>query len=547
MTTWLRNLLKRTSRKASTRRPARPGLETLEERWTPAVTNHGGALLSNVHAQALYYGSDWGTSSTYSAQANQLDGFLKYTVQSPYMYMLNKAGYGSADPGQTFWGSINKSAFLEDSTIRANLQSWISAGAVGAPDANRLYVVFVEDNVAVQNDSSWDSSASRYDNSIQDFLGYHGAFAGRDALGRAADIHYAVIAYPRGGVGNAGLSWLSDFNSMTVTASHELAEAVTDPNINYRALTWYDDTNNGEVGDLCNASTVYLGGYAVQRIVDKNDQAMTPWSVGPARPVNFVLMNTGYLWESTSSGWILVASNVTSVSDQGIDNHGVAMADYLTTSGNAYEYHDGASSSVFLWGNAVQAKAGQGVSYVLFSNGTLDEYHDATSTWTYVCNGSIQSKDAGTDWYGVNCVDMVLSGGNSWMHSDTDGWHFLTWDTRQLSAGQQGLTALVDTSGNAYYYSEGSNSFTYLTSGVNKVTTGYDAWGHWTVGVITYNAAAYLYTPESNSWTYLAGGVAQMSKEQLGVLDMVFGGSDASSFGLSGRHTLVSSGAVAVA
>jgi hypothetical protein len=542
----------RASDKSAQRRTVRLGLETLESRVVPTVTYHGGAVLQNVEVQGVYYGSDWSGNAAYSTQRGQLDGFLQFIVKSGYTsQMLNNAygtGAGSFSSGYTNPATLDKTQYLTDSAIRNFLRAGIGNGWLQQPDANRLYVVFVEDNVAVQDDSFWDSARGRYDNSVQDFLGYHGAFAGSNGQ----DIHYAVIAYPGGSihlssgtVANAGLSWLSSFNDMTEVASHELAEAITDPNVNYKTLGWYDDQLNGEVGDLCNAQMVYAAGYAVQRIVDRNDQPMTPWSAGTDRPVNFVLMNNHQLLEFSSSGTSVVASNVASVSDQGIDNYGRAMVDFITTSGSAYEFHD-RSGPVFLWNNAVQARAGQGVSYVLFSNGYLDEYHDATATWTYVYNGGIQSIDAGTDKYLVNSVDMVLSGGNAWMYSDTDGWHFLMGNVWQVSAGQEGLSALLDTYGNAYVYNEWTGSPTWLTSGARQVTTGYDTSGDWTVGVVLTNGAASLYH-ENGTWSYLASGVAQMSKENLGVIDVLFSSGSASDFDTSGQHSLVSSGAVAVA
>jgi hypothetical protein len=554
--TWFRQFRKQLAVGTSRSRPARlePSLarlrvEALEAREVPTVTFHGGAVLQNVEVQGLYYGSDWSTSS-YSTQRSQLDGFLQYIVQSGYTSaMLTSAygtGIGSASSGQTYAATLDKSQFLTDGTIRSTLQACINAGAVQQPDANRLYVVYVEDNVAI------DATAvpGVRGTSQNAFLGYHSAFAGTDRWGRAQDIHYAIIAYPGGTVGNASLSWLSSLNDMTEVTSHELAEAITDPNANYRTLGWYDDTLNGEVGDLCNAQTVYLNGYAVQRIVDQNDQPMTPWSVGPERPVEFVLQSNGDLWEYSSSGWTFVSSGVASVSDQGIDNQGRAMVDYITTSGNAYEFHD-RSGSVFLWSGAVQARAGQGVSYVLFSSGYLDEYHDPSANsggrWTYVYNGSIQSIDAGTDRFGVNAVDVVLSGGDAWMHSDTDGWHFLMSNVSQVSGGQEGLVALLDQYGNAMMFSEGSGSLTWLTSGARTVTTGYNASGNWQIGVILTNAVAYYYTPGTNQWSFFTGGVWQMSKENLGVTTVLFGGTDASYFDLSGQHALVSGGCQEVA
>ena len=59
-----------------------------------AVTFHGGALLGNVETQAVYLGSDWTGNSDLKNQSQQLDQYLDYLVQSPYMDMLASASYG---------------------------------------------------------------------------------------------------------------------------------------------------------------------------------------------------------------------------------------------------------------------------------------------------------------------------------------------------------------------------------------------------------------------------------------------------------------------
>src|SRR5205823_11135113 len=141
----------------------------------------------------------------------------------------------------------------------------ISSSQLATPDANRLYVVYVEPSVKISLGT---------DTSVNSFLGYHGAFAGKTATGQAIDIHYAVMAYP--GSPNptyTSQGFASSFNQLTSVSSHEIAEAVTDPNVNYKALGWYDDTNNGEIGDLTNVQTT-LNGYQVQEVVNKNDQPM---------------------------------------------------------------------------------------------------------------------------------------------------------------------------------------------------------------------------------------------------------------------------------
>src|SRR5262249_26280368 len=148
--------------------------------------------------------------------------------------------------------ALNKNYYLTDSAIRGEIQRFITAGYLQQPDANRLYVVYVEAGVAILNNHDHNST------SIRDFTGYHAPFAGRTASGYGADIHYAVIAYAGGY--NALFPGLTPLGTMTLTASHEIAEAATDPNVNYRALGWYDDYYGGEIGDL-NRYEALLNGY----------------------------------------------------------------------------------------------------------------------------------------------------------------------------------------------------------------------------------------------------------------------------------------------
>ncbi len=250
--------------------PSRVGsFERLEEREVFSVTFHGGALLPHVEAQPVFLGSDWQANSSLNSQATSLNQYVNYLVQSPYMDTLGNAGYnvgeGSAAAGVELNLSLNKTTGITDAQIQADLQAGINSSQLAAPDANRLYVVYVEPSVKISLGS---------DTSVNSFLGYHGAFAGKTASGTAIDIHYAVMAYP--GSPNPSYTsqgFASSFDQLTSVSSHEIAEAVTDPNVNYKALGWYDDTNNGEIGDLTNVQTT-LNGYLVQEVVNKNDQPM---------------------------------------------------------------------------------------------------------------------------------------------------------------------------------------------------------------------------------------------------------------------------------
>jgi hypothetical protein len=258
-----------------------PTLEYLEGRLVPTVTYYGGTLLPHVEVQGLYLGSDWYYNGTYYNQTAQFEAFNRFLPQGSYMDLLTQLGYG-VGRGSTSSGTIdtlalNKSYYLTDSAIRGEIQRFINAGYLQQPDANRLYVVYVEAGVAILNDHD------NYSTSIRDFTGYHAAFAGYTAGGYATDIHYAVIAYAGGY--NAILPGLTSFGTMTLTASHEIAEAATDPNVNYRALGWYDDYFGGEIGDI-NRYEALLNGYAVQSIINKYDVAYIPYGATTLRALD---------------------------------------------------------------------------------------------------------------------------------------------------------------------------------------------------------------------------------------------------------------------
>ncbi len=248
-------------------------IEMLESRQMLTVTFHGGAVLQNVESQAVYLGSDWQNTSSLTTQTGQFDTYLTTLVSGQYMDMLTNAGYG-VGRGTSTTGSIDnislsKTSGVTDASIQSDIQALINSHQLQTPDANRLYVVFVEPGVVVYDGSS--SSATT-------FLGYHGAFGGKTATGASADIHYAVLPYP-GGVNPSPSSqgFASAFDELTAVTSHEVAEAVTDPNVNYKALGWYDDQKNGEIGDLTR-QTVVWNGYVVQDVVNQNDQVISPGS-----------------------------------------------------------------------------------------------------------------------------------------------------------------------------------------------------------------------------------------------------------------------------
>jgi hypothetical protein len=262
---------------ARPRPSARLQLETLEDRSVPTVFYFGGNLLPHVETQAVYYGSEWSSVPATGAQPTPAaqDAFLKDITGSAYMTALTNAGYG-VGTGSDLTGAIDNislasNSVISDASIQARLQADIKIGLVQQPDANRLYIVYVQPNVAVN--LSFGQGTTQ-----QGIVGYHGAFGGTNSAGQAVTIHYAVIAYPGGTVGNSSLNLgTSPKDQLTAVTSHELAEAVTDPDVLYSTLSWYDPIL-GEIGDVTENNPnayVRLDGYLVQEVADQNDNLLS--------------------------------------------------------------------------------------------------------------------------------------------------------------------------------------------------------------------------------------------------------------------------------
>ncbi|MGH7140509.1 MAG: fibronectin type III domain-containing protein [Pirellulales bacterium] len=263
----------RNKRQPTPRRALKSGrLERLESRELLTVTYNGGALLTNVEAQAVYLGSAWNTNTSLQSQAQATDQFLSTLVSGSYMNMLSSYNVGTGTDTKGVVDNVNLSAnsTLSDSQIQTDLAGTINSKQAQAPNANNLYVVYVEPGVVVSDGSATSQNS---------FLGYHGAFSDN-----GTDIHYAVITYP--GSPNPtpqSQGFQSSFDEQTSVTSHEVAEAVTDPNVNYKTLGWYDFQLNGEIADLAEGHESTITGangvqYVVQDVVNQNDQVITPGS-----------------------------------------------------------------------------------------------------------------------------------------------------------------------------------------------------------------------------------------------------------------------------
>ncbi|KAJ3313937.1 hypothetical protein HDV04_001243 [Boothiomyces sp. JEL0838] len=231
----------------------------LEKRATAALKYYGGPVIPNVEVHPIFYGGD---SVQYKSQINQ---FYAGVVNSPYYDWLSEYNTPNQTIGRgTFGGSIDyttnlKTSLDDQNDIQPLLVGLADAGTI-SPNANTYFPIHFKPSIDITQGGSA---------SCQVFCAYHGTISYKGGY-----IYYGVVPDQGGScAGGCGSSFNRLSNLQSVT-SHELIEATTDPAVglatgNAAPLSWYD-SNNGEIGDICNGKQGTITGgdgktYTVQK------------------------------------------------------------------------------------------------------------------------------------------------------------------------------------------------------------------------------------------------------------------------------------------
>lgn len=200
------------------------------------VKYYGGPIIENVKVHAVY----WGQAP--SAQAQQkLKAYYEALVNSTYVDQLAEYSTDSQKIHRGTFGSlltiqpVNTSKHLTQADVEKELEAQIASGGLPAPDANSLYMLHYPSGYSI--DISFGGSCSSWD---ADHEVYKSAKYG--------NVYYAMFPCETGE--NA------DFDTLTMVASHEFAEAITDPvsplagQPSAAPAAWLT-SDQQEIGDLC--------------------------------------------------------------------------------------------------------------------------------------------------------------------------------------------------------------------------------------------------------------------------------------------------------
>jgi hypothetical protein len=228
----------------------------------------GGPVISNIHVVQVLYGSGSyntqvaGTTSPtmgnfYSDLTGTNSGYTNLLAQ--YNTTIPEGtnqtiGYGTFDGlFQIVPSDGNNGSTITDDQIQSELLAQITAGHLPAPlldaagNVNTLYMIFFPPGKTITQGGESSCQPGG-------FCAYHGTtsntFNSNNLLyGVHPDMQSGLCS--TGGCGSAGV-----FGNYTSVTSHELTEAITDPDVGIAfdfapPLAWYDMVN-GEIGDICN-------------------------------------------------------------------------------------------------------------------------------------------------------------------------------------------------------------------------------------------------------------------------------------------------------
>jgi hypothetical protein len=270
---------------------------------TPSASYFGGPILQHPKIVAVFWNAD--VNATLQSSIGQFYTDVMASSYWPWLQEYDTVGLAGGTeqatlPG-TFVGSFvlkpltcpagSGACQLGDPDIQAELARQIGLGKLPAPtldctgNADTLYIVDVPPAVTIVSGSV---------TSCVDFCGYHGTtLFGPNAI----PLLYGVIMDTFTGPCATGCGSFTGnaLQNTTVVTSHELIEAVTDPDIGLNQglgppVGWYDgaDIPCGEVGDICEngaGDTISVNGrtWMVQEIWSNRQQGCV--SGGPADPV----------------------------------------------------------------------------------------------------------------------------------------------------------------------------------------------------------------------------------------------------------------------
>lgn len=218
------------------------------------LSYRGGPLIQHVKVFDVFYSPGYQFKS-------MLEGYYAAVTSSAHFDMLSEYNVANYKISRgTFIGSYedsnpNPATVTPLQDPGAYLRGLITAHKVPAPDDDTLYMMYFPSGI----DPYLQGTASCI--TARTFCAYHNSFTIGNQL-----VRYGVMPDVTAGMCAGGCGPMDRFQSLCEVSSHELVEAVTDPDANG---SWVDTMTQGcgEIGDICAGpgANGTIAGYTVQK------------------------------------------------------------------------------------------------------------------------------------------------------------------------------------------------------------------------------------------------------------------------------------------
>jgi hypothetical protein len=220
------------------RRPQNLGLRQIQSTSPNDLAFFGGRTLSNSQNINIYVNcgnSCWGGTSPAVFERN--------LAASSFVHVIDQYIGSSANNRYPFYGSVtenyNTSGTLQDQDIYNLVHTAAASYGTGY---GKMYHVFLQAGVSQCSQNAGGCYAQQY-------CAYHGNTDFSDI----GHVIYSVEPYQ----GISGCQASTVVNSTASTLSHEMFEAITDPDVP-QSVAWYNNSL-GEIGDICASARGYVG------------------------------------------------------------------------------------------------------------------------------------------------------------------------------------------------------------------------------------------------------------------------------------------------
>lgn len=212
-----------------------------------ALTYGNGPLVECLYTYAVFVGSKWQDNTTYGALAGDLQVFLGDLFQSKFIDINQQYGFLVGVFNGAHYQGAPASSALSDSAVQQIVAGLHQQGIIpddAAASSNQVNahgaILFLDDTVTLSDALIGGSFCA------PDLIyGYHYYNSGL----RPTPIYYGVISSMSDACvqGDPNMEALTQLQRITVVASHEISELVSDPQ---PGSGWYSQTG-GEIGDIC--------------------------------------------------------------------------------------------------------------------------------------------------------------------------------------------------------------------------------------------------------------------------------------------------------